>query len=335
MAQNQQAIRRYRAILKVLSRSGKHSSKNIHQACINSGIDASYRVIQKDLQDLRDDPAIFGRELNIKFDSKTKKWYSDGIPKEIFTLLELEDGEVTALLFYAKTMSQYCEYPLFQEMSKAIRKVIDSSNISENLKQLFEAKTLLETEKHEPIEGIELIPDILQSIHQRNEIIVEYKKHDGELKTHKIKPVLLKEDKKLWYIIGVNSKHENLITLALDRVKSIELTQRKFKPIEFNSEVYFKYSFGITVSEEEPINVIISFTPEQGNYLRTLPIHSTQQIIVDNENEFKIQVKVIPSYEFYSKIRSYGEKAKIISPERLIKVIQSSFSEALNRYKLS
>lgn len=333
MAQNQQAIPRYRAILKVLRRSGQHSSKNIHQACINSGIDASYRTIQKDLQDLRDDPAIFGRELNIKSDPKTKKWYSEGIPKEIFTLLELEDGEVTALLFYAKTMNQYCEYPLFQEMSKAIRKVIDSSNISENLKQLFEAKTLLETEKHEPIEGIELIPDILQSIHQRNEIIVEYKKHSGELKTHTIKPVLLKEDKKLWYIIGVNSKHESFITLALDRVKSIELTQCEFEPIEFNSEDYFKYSFGITVSEEEPIDVIISFTPEQGNYLRTLPIHSTQQIIVDDENEFKIQVKVIPSYEFYSKIRSYGEQAKIISPQSLIKVLQSSFSDALNHYK--
>tara|TARA_R110000782_G_scaffold80846_4_gene159799 strand:+ start:949 stop:1254 length:306 start_codon:yes stop_codon:yes gene_type:complete len=73
MAQNQQAIPRYRAILKVLRRSGKHSSKDIHQACINSGIDTKYRTIQKDLQDLRDDPTIFGRELNIKSDPKTKK----------------------------------------------------------------------------------------------------------------------------------------------------------------------------------------------------------------------------------------------------------------------
>ncbi len=334
MAQNQQAIPRYRAILKVLRRSGKHSSKDIHQACINSGIDTKYRTIQKDLQDLRDDPTIFGRELNIKSDPKTKKWYSEGIPREIFTLLELEDGEVTALLFYAKTMNQYCEYPLFQEMSEAIRKVIDSANISENLKQLFEAKTLLETEKHEPIEGVELIPDILQSIHQRKKIIVEYQRFDRDkIKTHEFKPVLLKEDKQMWYIVGKNVKYDSLMTLALDRIVSLIVTEHIFEPIEFNSEEHFKYSFGITVPEEEPIDVIISFTPEQGNYLRTLPIHSTQQIIVDDENEFKIRVKVIPSYEFYSKIRSYGEQAKIISPESLINVIQSSFSKALSRYK--
>ncbi|MBK7684037.1 MAG: hypothetical protein IPJ26_16965 [Bacteroidetes bacterium] len=65
-------------------------------------------------------------------------------------------------------------------MSEAIRKVIDSANISENLKQLFEAKTLLETEKHEPIEGVELIPDILQSIHHRKKIIVEYQRFDRD-----------------------------------------------------------------------------------------------------------------------------------------------------------
>lgn len=332
MAQNQQAIPRYRAILKVLRKSGQHSSKDIHQACINSGIDAKYRTIQKDLQDLRDDPTIFGRELNIKTDQKTKKWYSDGIPKEIFTLLELEDGEVTALLFYAKTMNQYCDYPLFKEMSEAIKKVIDSANIPENLKQLFEANTLLETEKHEPIEGVELIPDILQSIHHRKEIIVEYQKHSGELKTHTIKPVLLKEDKKLWYIIGVNSKHERFITLALDRVKAIQPTDTEFEPIEFNSEDYFKHSFGITVSNGDPITVVLSFSPFQGNYIRTLPIHPTQEVIIDSNDEFRIQVTVIPSYEFYSKIRSYGENVTVISPEDVIKEVQQSLNNTLKNY---
>lgn len=334
MAQNQQAIPRYRAILKVLRRSGKHSSKDIHQACINSGIDAKYRTIQKDLQDLRDDPTIFGRELKIKDDPKTKKWYSEGLPKEIFTLLELEDEEVTALLFYAKTMNQYSDYPLFQEMSKAIRKVIDTANIPENLKQLFEAKTILETEKHKPINGVELIPDILHSIHQRKKMIVEYQKFDRDkVKKHEFRPVLLKEDKQMWYVVGKNIKYDDFMPLALDRIVSLTTTDESFEPIKFDSEEHYKYSFGITVPKEEPIDVIISFTPEQGNYLRTLPIHSTQQIIIDDENEFKIQVTVIPSYEFYSKIRSYGEQAKIISPESLINVIQSSLSKALNRYK--
>lgn len=334
MPQNQQALLRYKAILKVLRRYGKHSSKDIFQACINMGIDTRYRTVQKDLQDLKDDPAIFGRELNIKFDHLTKKWYSEGIPKEIFTLLELEDEEVTALLFYAKTINQYREYPLFKEMSVAIRKVIESANISDNLKQLFEANTLLETEKHELLKGVELIPDILQSISHRKKIFVEYQKFDrDENKTHEVMPILLKEDKQMWYVICKNVKYDSFITLALDRIVSITETEEIFEPIAFNSEEHFRYSFGITVSEENPIDVIISFTPMQGNYLRTLPIHTTQQILMDNEFEFKIRIKVIPSYEFFSKIRSYGEQAQIISPETIRKEFQISLTNTLSLYK--
>jgi len=334
MADNQKALKRYRVILKVLSRSGKHSSKQIHIACKNTGIECALRTIQKDLQDLRDDDSIFDQNLNIHEDKKSKKWYSDGIPKGIFNAIELEDGEATALLFYAKTMNQYRDYPIFKEMSVAIRKVIDSSNVSDELKELFEKDSLLETEKHEPINGIELITDILHAINSRNTLIIEYQKFDGDkIKTHEYNPVLLKEDKQIWYIIGENTKYGSFMTLALDRIKSLTVSEKTFDAIEFNSDQYFKHSFGVTISNEEPVNVIISFTPFQGNYLRTLPIHSTQKILVDDENEFKIQITVIPSYEFYSKIRSYGEQAKIISPSNIADIIQKSFSKAITSYK--
>lgn len=333
MADNQNALKRYRVILKVLSRSGKHSSKQIHIACKNTGIKCALRTIQKDLQDLRDDESIFGQNLNIHEDKKTKKWYSDGVPKGIFNAIELEDGEATALLFYAKTMNQYRDYPVFKEMSVAIRKVIDSSNASDEVKELFEKDSLLETEKHEPINGIELITDILKAINTRNVLIIEYQKFDGKLKTYEFKPVLLKEDKQMWYIVGVNVGSVDIRTLALDRVKSLIVNNKTFNSIEFNSEEYFKYSFGITVSVKEPIDVIISFNTDQGNYLRALPIHPTQLILVDDETEFKIQITVIPSYEFYSKIRSYGEQAKIISPAYVSDIIKGSFSDAITNYE--
>jgi predicted DNA-binding transcriptional regulator YafY len=334
MSRNQLALPRYRVILRTLARKGKHSSKDIHLACINCGIETELRTIQNDLNQLRDDISIFGQDLNIHFDNKSKKWFSDGIPKEIFALIELEEGEITALLFYAKTINQYSGYPIFSELTKAIKKVINSSNISSNVKELFDRDTLLETEKHLPIKGIELIADILDAIHNRNVLIIEYQRFDGDnVKSHEYRPIILKEDKQMWYIVGVNAKYGSIMTLALDRIISLNVTEQNFEPIEFNSEEYFKYSFGITVPEGNHVDVIISFTPNQGNYLRTLPIHSTQQILVDNGDEFRIQIKVIPSYEFYSKIRSYGEQAKIISPANLIAEIKCSLSKAIDRYK--
>lgn len=333
MPKTNQALRRYRIILKILSRTGKHASKEIHQSCINSGIIVSYRTIQKDLEDLRDDNTIFSRELGIIEDKKTKKWYSDNIPKELYATLELGDGEVDALIFYTKTLNQYSNYPIFREISEAMKKVFESSNIPKQVQDLFQSETWIETEKHEKIKGIELIPEVLDAIHRKKIIKIEYQRfEDNVSKIHVFEPLLLKEDKQMWYVIGLNFKYKKYTTYALDRIISIIVTDEEYVPQLFNSKEYFKYSFGITVSDEEPIDVMISFSPKQANYLKTLNIHHTQRILIDNSESFVISIKVKPSYEFYSKILSYGDNATIISPPYLRTYISNIIKQTLNNY---
>lgn len=335
MANNQKALKRYLVILKVLSRAGKHSSKDIHQACLNSGIETGYRTIQKDLEDLRDDDSIFSKNLGIFKDDKEKKWFSTGIPKEIFTTLQLKDGEVDALLFYAKTINQYRDYPIFKDISQAMKKVIDGSNISKDRKELFNLENLIEPEKHPPISGIEFIVDLLNAISKRKIIELEYERFGKDPKIHTIKPILLKEDKLMWYLIGINIKYDSLITFALDRVNGVLIKDEYFDKIEFNSTEYFKHSFGITVSDKDPIEVIISFDAEQGDYLKTLPIHSTQEIIKETKKQLIIKVIVKPSYEFFSKIYSYCSNATVISPNEIREIFITNFDNAKSNYILN
>lgn len=332
MANNQDALRRYRVIHSILKRGGKHKTKDIVKACNDVCIKASIRTIQKDLEDLAEDNKL-GFFLPIKKDPFTKTYYYSEIPDNIFPSLELEPEEINALLFYAKTISQYKEYPLFKEISNAVKKVIDGSNINPKTKELFEKEALIETEKHLPINGIEMIIEILEAISQRKVVELKYKKfNDKTFKNYKIKPILLKEDKQMWYILGVNAEKDRLNTFALDRVHSLIIKDEEFDQIEFNSEEYFKYSFGVTVSDGEPMEVVISFDPNSGNYLRTLPIHNTQEIIEDSEKRFVIKVKVIPSYEFYSKIYSYCCDATILQPPQIKYQFSKSFEKALANY---
>lgn len=80
MPDNQNALKRYRIILKILSKEGSISSKFIHQVCLNSGIEAAYRTIQKDLEDLRTDHTIFGGSLGIQKKEKEKNVLVPGFP---------------------------------------------------------------------------------------------------------------------------------------------------------------------------------------------------------------------------------------------------------------
>lgn len=332
MADNQKALKRYRIILKMLSRGGKHTSKDIHQAIINSGIQAGYRTIQKDLEDLRDDDSIFGRNLGITKDKKEKKWYSTEIPKEIFATLELQNGEVDALLFYVKAITQYKDYPIFKDISQALEKVVEGSNIPKDRKELFKRENLIEPEIHPPISGIEFIVDLLNAISERKIIQLKYQRFGKDSKMHIIKPILLKEDKLMWYLIGINIKYNSVITFALDRINSVVVMDESFEEIEFCSSEYFKHSFGITVSEDDPIEVVISFDAEQGDYLKTLPLHSSQQIIKETKKNLIIKVIVKPSYEFYSKIYSYCANATVISPKEIREIFKLNFNKAQSNY---
>lgn len=333
MPSNKEAIKRYRIIHSILRRGGKHKSSKITEVCNERGIPVSKRTIQNDLKDLAEDTEL-GFYLPIVKDTKTQTYYYSEIPKDVFPILELETEEIDALLFYVKMINQYREYPIFTEISKAVKKVITNSNIPPHITELLNNETLLETERHPFIYGTEFIAGILSAIQDRKIIYIEYTKFNSESKKFKIQPLLLKEDKRMWYVIGIHTEKETYITLALDRINNITISEEIFESITFNSEEYFRYSFGITVSDEEPVEVIISFDPYQGNYLKTLPIHSSQKIVKETSDEFIVSVQVQPSYEFYSKIKSYGEQAVIISPPEVREHLLNCFKTVLNQYDL-
>ncbi len=174
---------------------------------------------------------------------------------------------------------------------------------------------MIQTEKTIVSKGIDFIEPILKAILEKQIINFDYKKFSDLSYSKKILlPILLKEDKNYWYVIGISENKKLPTTYALDRMKNLIITNKNFVPPSFNANEYFKYSFGITVSDEEPIKIVLSFTTYQGNYIKALPIHETQEIITDNEKELRISVIVKPSYEFYSKILSYGDCARVISP---------------------
>jgi predicted DNA-binding transcriptional regulator YafY len=53
----------------------------------------------------------------------------------------------------------------------------------------------------------------------------------------------------------------------------------------------------------------------QANYLRTLPLHSSQQEIERNDDYSIFRFYMVPSYEFLQELRKYGSDVQVISPE--------------------
>ncbi len=318
MAISKHPFGRYQVIDRELSRKDWVKTKELKEIIeAELSIIVSERMINEDINAMKYDP-LLGYSAPIEYNTYQKAYY---YTDKNYTIkaFGLKENDINALMFYAKTINQYKEYEVFRDFTNAIEKVLDAVNIRKGISRLKQAKSIVQTEKTPKLTGSEIIPIIIQALDTNRVIEFNYQKfEDSAPKFTKLQPYLLKEDRHRWYILGKLEKYNKpTTTYALDRMTSVKILEEKFNPIDFDFDDYFKYSFGITVTDDEPLEIILSFTALQGKYLKALKIHHTQKTLIDNEKEYRISVNVRPSWEFYEKILGYGDTVIIISPDTI------------------
>ncbi|MDW7692678.1 WYL domain-containing protein [Flammeovirgaceae bacterium SG7u.111] len=317
MAQNKYAFARYKIIDRELSRKDYVKTADLVDICLKEcEMGITVRSIQKDIQDMQTD-SFLGYYAPIEYD-KSKKAYFYADSKYSITGFGLKEEEINTLQIFAGKLNLYKNYPIFKDFSTAIEKVLQAVQIRKSLKNV-EQRQYIQTQNIPMCLGTEFIPNIVTALEEQKIIEFEYQKYgDNNIKKRILYPYLLKEDSNRWYIIGKLKGKKQLTTFAIDdRIKSLYITSEYFSPDKIDFDEYFKYSFGISVFDEPVTEVILSFDAHQGFYIKSLPLHSTQKVLVDNNEELRISIQVKPSYEFYSKILSYGKAVKVVSPNKL------------------
>lgn len=189
-------------------------------------------------------------------------------------------------------------------------------------------------EKRRP-QGTENLYGLLHAIKNKVQISFSYKKFwEDEMSQRTAEPYALKEFKNRWYVLANDLKDNKVKSFALDRLTELEITRKKFQlPIDFDVNEHYKYCFGIiSPNEHQPQEVILSFDPFQGKYIKTLPLHESQVILKDNEEELLIKLTLFLTHDFLMEILSYGDNVKVIQPESLIEELKTSYENALKLY---
>jgi len=333
MATSKYPLGRYQVIDRELTKKDWVKTKELKKIIEDElSINVSERSINEDLIAMRDD-SLLGFYAPIGY-NKSQKAYCYTDRNYTIKAFGLRDTDIKALMFYAKTLNQYKEYEIFKDFSSAIEKVIDAVNIRKGIRGTTPTKTIVQTEKTPKLTGSELIPIIVEALDSNKGIEFNYQKfEESKPKLTRLEPYLLKEDRHRWYILGKSEGSKKPTkTYALDRMSEVKLLDKKFSPVQFDFDKYFEHSFGITVTSEKPVDVILSFTPFQGKYVKTLPIHPTQKCLCDNKKEYRISVKVRPTWEFYEKLLGYGSSVKVISPKSTITDLKGIISLISKQY---
>jgi predicted DNA-binding transcriptional regulator YafY len=120
---------------------------------------------------------------------------------------------------------------------------------------------------------------------------------------------------------------------GLDRISDLQVLSDKFDiQSEINLADYYQNTYGILNDANEPVEEItLSFIPEKGNYIKSKPIHSSQIILIDDDNEFKIQLKIKINSDFIAEVLSFGNTVTIINPVRLKHIITLILKDMLQK----
>ena len=189
-------------------------------------------------------------------------------------------------------------------------------------------------EERKPL-GTHHLAGLLHASQNFLEVEFEYHKFwDTSISNRKVKPIALKEARNRWYLIAEDTKDDIIKNFSLDRIKNLEITKDKFKPIEYQAYEEFKDSFGIiNGTNEDPVKVVLSFTPREGRYVDSLPLHHSQQLILSNDDEIRFSYFIRPTYDFKMEILSYGDQVKIVEPETLKAQIKEELQRSIAHYE--
>lgn len=185
-------------------------------------------------------------------------------------------------------------------------------------------------------QGSEYLMPLIQAIKKEVRVQFTYLKFWDNFSTIRtVEPYALKEFKNRWYLVGKDIKDNKIKTFGLDRLSNLILSDTKFTvPASFSVDSYFQHCFGIiTPDKGEPEEVVLSFAPHQGKYVKTMPMHDSQEILIDNENEVRIRLKLFLTYDFLLELLSHSDNVKVVSPDKLVNQIKNVYQNALNQYK--
>src|SRR5690606_29205272 len=150
-----------------------------------------------------------------------------------------------------------------------------------------------------------------------------------------IEPYLLKEFKARWYVIAFDVEKKDLRIFGLERIIDFRILETKFQfPVKKDVPKYFENCFGIiSPNNRKPEKIKLLFTENQGKYIKTMPLHSSQKITEIIDDKMTVELNLIPSYDFEMELLSQGEFVKVLEPKSLADNLKNRMENMIKVYE--
>ena len=181
-------------------------------------------------------------------------------------------------------------------------------------------------------EGEQYLPIIIKAIRLNRRLHMRYQRFGCEVSEKTVEPYVLKLWGRRWYLLVFTGHH--MATYSLDRMLSVEMTDETFvMPADFSPEQFFDEYYGVLTDEGTPLeHVVVRAYGKTANYLRTLPLHHSQQEIATAEDYADFSFDIRPTPDFIGELLKYDQGVEVLNPPEFRLKICKIIKEMLNRY---
>ena len=294
-------LKRYLLVIQKINNRPDCRFNDIYDDLYDEGFEISSRTLQRDIEQIRNE---FG--IEIKYNSSNRGYR-----------IEKEEAQDTDVLMQLLSINDTAE-------------ILISS-----MKEGNSFKKYLQFENKKTFVGTEHIKGLLVAAQKSKRIKITHKGFDApKEKEYSVEPYILKEFRGRWYVWGKIEGKREFRTFGLDRIIKLSSTNKNFeRDKKIDPEQIFADNIGVVYSNEAPKEIILNFTAQMGKYVKTVPIHASQQILEENEKFCKLRIFVHINHELKNIILSYGPDVKVESPKILANEIKQLLKKAAKHYK--
>lgn len=193
--------------------------------------------------------------------------------------------------------------------------------------------TYVLAEHHRPMDS-ECLPLLIKAIKLSHPVTFSYLyvREEGKIREKRVLPHYLKEDQQRWYLLAYDDGILKTFSAACIRNLRIHDEETFKRDMNINVEELFKDSYGIWNQPDIPVEEIeLSYDALDGSFLKSVPLHPSQEVLIDNETEFRIRLRLRITNDFVMALLSRSRSLTVIRPQHLRERVRKVYEEALKR----
>jgi len=289
-------------------------------------LEVSTKTVMRDIAFMRDRLG-----LPLEYDEKIYV-YRYSYPVKNFPTVQINEGELLALLVAEKALKGYEGTPYHGQLAQAFEKL--SAGLTSKIS--FAPEHMNSVSFHHTGFGkadLKVFDRLTKAIRELREVDFDYVKPDSKtVETRRAQPYHLANRDNFWYLVAFDVGRSALRHFAVARISDVQLRDQTFLvPDNFKPETHFSKAFGAFVGKGDH-RVVVRFSPLVAARVRERVWHQSQVEKERADGGIELTLRVDDLDEVERWVLGWGAHVVVVSPLELADRVRTTAGRVRKLY---